>query len=250
MSDLVMNSVELVSTLRTAPQNGSSSSVEYNDSQREILADLAAVVAHLNEVLSPMLTTLPEGAATGIEGRTVHAARVQTDPLFWSATAERYLTIAEVLSNLNSRSVSQDVSIKNVQAQLASLRTKLATTNGNDMVNSIQGFSDQVRQLALQLNSIVQASETHTNTLAGFKTARETTGAVAGGDSVEVEIDWLVPFPDNAYTVSVSVEDEDNDLIVVNFFKRSDGLGVTVVVENPSLLIRTGTVHLMAKADA
>jgi hypothetical protein len=58
MADLNLNTVELTSTLRTAPLNGSPSSSDFNEGQRETLVDLATIVSFINNQILPLVNAL------------------------------------------------------------------------------------------------------------------------------------------------------------------------------------------------
>src|SRR5271168_5379728 len=102
MSNLNLATVELVSTLRAAPQNGSPSSQDYNDSWTESLADLASLSGFINDILIPMLNGLaetiqpnPSDTPQGLTGLYVFTDTTQTTPVFYDNQSNTSLTISQ-----------------------------------------------------------------------------------------------------------------------------------------------------------
>ena len=137
--------------------NGSPSSTDYNDSQREMLTDLATIVETVNDGILPVLNTLLAAAATGLYGDNLQASSDNTNPLFYSSSAGRALTVAEVFTSLNTAVATLGTSVTNMQARITQLSTQLATTNQTDVLATLQTLSDQYRQLALQVNTLLAA---------------------------------------------------------------------------------------------
>lgn len=249
MPEINIPSIELVSTIRTAPRNGSPSTNDYNDSEREKLADLSALAILINEQILPILNALPASAATGLDGANIYASRDQANALFYATEAQRFLTIAEVLINLYNRLSAGDTKIADIRAQVANLRARLATTDSNDIINSIQAFSEQVRQLTSASNALTQVADVHSTMFAAFRTVRVDTGDILQDEVVEVDVVFDPPMPNNNYTVSLMVESESASVRVLNFTKNPDGVGLTVRVHNESAVTASGTVHVSVRAD-
>ena len=74
MPELNLESIELTTTLRRAPKNGSPSTHDYNASLSEILTDLSNIVTFLNEEIMPICNALPEAAADGLTRSSLYAA--------------------------------------------------------------------------------------------------------------------------------------------------------------------------------
>ena len=80
--------------------------------------------------------------------------------------------------------------------------------------------------------------------------ARVTTGSVAASGFANVVCTLPVAMSSTAYTVTASVEDSNGDLQVRAITARTT-TDVTVRVQNTNALnARTGTVHVLAQADA
>jgi len=154
-SPLNLETIELVSTLRTAPLNGSPSSQDYNDCEREQLTDLAAVVSFLNDTVRVLLNSLPNTAMlpisdpVGVEGRTIYCDTSDTSSLFFSNGSP--LSIADSLRVLNGMLQTFKTTLSNQTVQLAALQSRLATTNQNDVSAVLNNFSGQITSI---LNTI------------------------------------------------------------------------------------------------
>jgi hypothetical protein len=144
---LDLQTLDLASTLRTVPLNGSPSSVDYNDTAREFLTDLATLVGFINDTLLPILNTLPSTAATGLYGSTLQVSDDATNPLFFSTAENTFLTVSEVLIGLNAAIKALQLLCANLNAQIIQLSTKLSTTNQTDMLATVQALSDQYRSI-------------------------------------------------------------------------------------------------------
>lgn len=244
--NLDIQSVDLVSTLRTAPKNGAPSSNDYNDTLREILADLGSLSELLNMSVLPVLNALPDTAALGLEGRSIYAS---LDPdknvLFYSDAAKKYLTVAEVFQKIYDLIVSSNNQLTDVAARIISLQSKLATTSHNDIINAVQGFTDQVRQVSYSLSDLTRVSEAQAQKLAGIQTVRKDQ-LVAAGATQTVDINWPVAYADNSYTVALAAEGGKATLY---FVKKDGGVGITVTVVSADNAEKTFTVHATGKAD-
>jgi uncharacterized protein len=238
-------SVDLVSTVRTAPKNGAPSSADYNDTMREILVDLGSLSELLNVSVLPVLNQLPEAAAAGLEGRTIYASMDDDKtPLFYSESAQKFFTIADVLQNLHTLITQSNNTLVDVTGRIVALQSKLATTSHNDVINAVQGFTDQVRQVSYAQSGLTRAVESQAAELDKTQTVRKTLEATAAGTST-LDITWPVPFKDNSYTVALAVE---GAALTVGFVKMTDGAGITVSVNNPGDAVSL-TIHATAKAD-
>ena len=157
MSTLNIQTIELASTLRTVPENGAPSSTDYNDTAREFLTDLATVAGIINDTVLPILNTLPAAASGGLYGSSLQASSDTTNPLFYSASEQRSLTVAEVCIGLNAAAAALQTTVTNLNARIVQLSTLLATTNQTDMLATVQALSDQYRQLQITVNNLVAA---------------------------------------------------------------------------------------------
>lgn len=84
-----------------------------------------------------------------------------------------------------------------------------------------------------------------------FRSARATTGSVAGGGTVDVTVTFATAFADTAYTVQASVEQADagDTLRVMKVVSRAAGSCVVRVVNTNATTAFTGTVHATAFHD-
>jgi len=157
MSTATLNiaSIELVSTQRVAPLNGSPSSADYNDSAREVLTDLASLSEFINGTVIPLLNCLPATDPLVLDGSAVYAsAAVTDDPLFFDATAQQPLTIASVFTKLSQIVASVQTQMTNVSAQVLALQTRLATTNQNDIATALQGLATTIAAVAARVTAL------------------------------------------------------------------------------------------------
>ena len=251
---LVIEPVDLVSTLRAAPANGPISSQAYNDSWREALADLASITLLLNTTLLPILNGITtEAQQSGLLATTIFSSNDENNPFFFDSTLSRFLTIGEVLLNLNNRLSGINTQAQDLAAQIIQLNSKLATTNQADLLSSIQGFSAQIRGIATTVNALTNVADANTQALALTKTARLSTTAIAANSSSTVTLTWPSAYPDNAYTASVGVSDPSGYLIVTGWSQLSgaqSGQGLSIVVKNTDTVsVREGNLHVMAKYD-
>jgi hypothetical protein len=199
MSNLSIPTAELVTTMRTVPKNGAPSSDDYNATNREILADLATISSILNDSILPVLNALPDTAAQGLDGRAMYAGLDSANSLFYSASAARYVTVAEVLISLATADSDVLLKLNDLGARVISLQSKLASTSQNDILSSVQAFSDQVRQVQSQLATALQAIDGQAAQLANSRAAHAETGEVAASGPTQ----WTSPgrFPSPIRTI-------------------------------------------------
>lgn len=129
MSTLNLETVELVSTLRLAPKNGSPSSADYNENERERLADAASIAGYINDVLRVLLTALPAealapaGKPVGLEGRTLYSDTSDTSPLFFHPLNSVPLKVADSLRLLNGMLTTFQNQLTDMGIEVASLQS-------------------------------------------------------------------------------------------------------------------------------
>jgi hypothetical protein len=208
----------------------------------------------LNDSILPILNGITTDAQSkGLLATTMFASDNQADPFFFNSSLSRFLTVGEVLLNLNSQFSSVNSQVQDLMAQIIQLNTKLATTNQADVLSSIQGFSAQVRSIALTVNSLTTATDLNTTSLAAFKTAREDTGVVGASDTADVTVTWPTAYPDNSYTVDLSVSDASGHLSITKWVQQTGsdaGKGIVITVANSdSGATHSGTLHVIAKYD-
>jgi hypothetical protein len=157
-STVNFDTVELCSTDRPAPLNGTYSSADLNDSMREILSDLASVVNVWNDAMRPMLNALQEKAAEGdnpigIEGRTVFTDTSDNTSLFFDAKTSTSLTIADSFRLMSGMVRNLQTKVDDLYLRVNTLNTQLSMTNQNDIANTLQGFSDTLADMSTKLTS-------------------------------------------------------------------------------------------------
>lgn len=157
-------SIELVSTIRSAPQNGSISSSDYNDSWAESLADLASLSSFVNDTLIPMLNGLsatiqssPTATPDGIEGRYLITDTSDTTTLFYDSLSGTPLSVADSLRILQGIITNTKTLVTNLNVQVTALQTQLSSTNQNDIAQTLQNFTTSLLAVTSQVTSNSQA---------------------------------------------------------------------------------------------
>jgi hypothetical protein len=255
--DLNLSTVELTSTLRTAPLNGSPSSSDYNESQRETLVDLAALADFVNNEVIPLVNALPATALEpsdiiGIEGRTVWTDTSDESSLFFDALSSTPLTVADTIRILNGIVSTMSQQLTDLGVEVASLQARLASTSQNDIALALQNLSSALNQVTV--NQQIQETQI-TQLVSTTKIVSGRTGVVtvpAGSTAVGTFM-FLVPFSDNFYTAVFSVEMSsglpDGLVTTAGFVKNGIGLGVTVALVNYDTINRDVIVHVLAEHD-
>lgn len=155
MPDLNLSTVELVTTLRTAALNGSPSSSDYNESQREILVDLAALAGFINNTLLALVNSLPStallpvAAPVGIEGRTIWSDTSDQGPIFFDSLSNVPLTLADSLRIINGILSNNSQVLIDLGVEVASLQARLSSTNQNDIALALQNLSAALNSLVV-----------------------------------------------------------------------------------------------------
>lgn len=164
MATLNIPTVELVSTLRAAPENGPTNSQDYNDSWTESLADLASLSGFINDILLPMLNGLSNTiqpvttvAPAGIEGRYIFSDTSDLTQLFFDALSSQPLTVADSFRILQGIVNSTEAAIANLNVEVTALQTQLSASNQNDIAQALQNFAASLSSLTSQTVSNTQA---------------------------------------------------------------------------------------------
>jgi hypothetical protein len=140
-------------------KNGSPSSSDYNESDRERLADLTAIVGYLNDTLRPLLSALPDDALSpasapvGVEGRTVYADTSDTGPLFFNPLTSLPLRVADSLRMLSGMLTTFQTQLTDMGVSVASLQSRLASTNQNDIALALRSLQDVANSLQVAQNT-------------------------------------------------------------------------------------------------
>jgi len=164
MSNLNLSTIELVSTLRAAPLNGSPSSQDYNDSWTESLADLAALAGFIDDILIPMLNGListiqpnPSTPPNGLEGRFIYADTTDSSQVFYSNLSQTSNSIADAFRVIEGIIDTTQTSINTLSVEVTALQTALSSTNQNDVAQALQNFAAALQSLTAQTVANTQA---------------------------------------------------------------------------------------------
>lgn len=256
MADLNLNTVELTSTLRTAPLNGSPSSSDYNEGQRETLVDLATLSGFINNQLLPLINALPLGALqptlapVGIEGRTIWTDTSDQSTLFFDSLSSIPLSIADTIRVINGIVTTMQQQLIDQGVEVASLQARLASTNQNDIALALQNLSSALNQVTVNQ----QVQNTTITQLQGAKvvTVRSSPSTILAGTTSNVTVLFNPAFNDDFYTVSINVEVPGGaaGLISVGGFQRDIvGLGLIVPVTNYDTSDHSVIIHVLAQHD-
>lgn len=168
MGTLDLSTVELVSTLRQAPLNGPTNSQDFNDSQTEILADLASLSGFLNDILIPMLDGLSldiqplnQTAPHGLEGRYIFSDTSDLSSVFFDSLSNEPLSIAESLRVLQGITQAVSVTVANLNVEVTALQTQLSSTNQNDIAQALQNIQADLLSLTAQTIANTQSISDH-----------------------------------------------------------------------------------------
>lgn len=164
MSTLSIPTVELVSTLRAAGENGPLISQDYNDSWTESLADLASLSGFINDILLPMLNGLsiniqPQDTDTpyGLEGRYIFSDTSDTtDQVFYDSLTNQSLDIASSLRILEGMIGILQGTITTQTIEITALQTQLSANSENDFSQAIQNLTISVSNLTTYVDSITE----------------------------------------------------------------------------------------------
>lgn len=256
MADLNLNTIELTSTLRTAPLNGSPSSSDFNEGQRETLVDLASLSGFINNQLLPLINALPAGALlpslspVGIEGRTIWTDTSDQSTIFFDSLSSIPLTIADSLRVLNGILTTMRQQLIDQGVEVASLQARLASTNQNDIALALQNLSSSLNQISI--NQSVQ--NTQITEIQGTKvvTVRSNSTNIPAGTTQTITLTFPTVFLDDFYSASVSLEipsGADGLVDTAGFVKNTVGLGVSVGIINNDIVDRIVIVHVLASHD-
>lgn len=156
MDYLDLDSIELISQTRTAPENGAPSSADFNDLQRENLSDLVAIVGFLNDQLMPILRTLSADASAGLNGSNIITDPEENSALFKDSNGNA-LTVSESLRVLHGMLQTLDQHVSDLDANVGELTQRLSSTGQNDVANALRGFQDALNSLGNRVLTLEQA---------------------------------------------------------------------------------------------
>lgn len=158
-ADLNLSTVELTSTLITAPLNGAPSSADYNDSQRANLVDLSTIVSFINNQILPLINALPATALEptnspiGIQGNTIWSNTGDLSALFFNSLSSTPLTIYDSLILLNGIITTNSQQLIDLGVEVAALQSILSSTNQNDISLALQNIASSLNQTIVTQNS-------------------------------------------------------------------------------------------------
>lgn len=239
MPDVNLDTVGLVSTLRTAPLNGSPSSSDYNEGQRETLVDLAALAGFINNTVLPLINALsadallPITAPVGIEGRTIWSDTSDQGPIFFDALATVPLSLADSLRVINGIVSTNSQQLTDLGVEVASLQARLSSTNQNDIALALQNLSSS-------LNSIIVGQTDSNASIAALQvrvTAVETGVATLNSDitTINSSLSAVMSFDTTADARITALEnDKPYDITVF-----SPGTGIT----SSQVLLRVNVIR-------
>lgn len=254
--DLNLATVELTSTLLTAPLNGAPSSSDYNESQRNTLVDLTSIVDFINNELLPLINALPAGALlpaigpVGIEGRTIWSDTSDQSALFFNSLSSVPLTLADSLRLLNGIITTMNQQLIDVGVEVASLQAQLSSTNQNDVALALQNLSASLNQLTVNQ----QIQNTQITQILGSKivAVRSNIVTIPAGSTNNVQINFPTPYNDDFYTATLSVQatDGNNGLVNIGSWDRvTVGIGVIASAVNYDTIDHDVIIHVMATHD-
>jgi hypothetical protein len=256
MADLNLDTVELVSTLRTVPSNGAPSSDDFNDSMKEFLADLSALSSIINDSFLSLVNALPDtallpiDAPVGLEGRTLYSDTSDQNQLFYDSLAARNLTVADSLRLLNGMLETYRTKLEDMGVQVTALQTRLASDNRNDIALALQNLTNTINQVTTTQSTQGTTMATLNDRLNKLRSKRVSSGSIPAGSQSVVLVNWTLAYADNNYTVtSLAMEEATGDLKILSFTYQLGGIGLSVLVENIGATALTGVIHAAAKYD-
>lgn len=246
--NLNLNTVELVSAPLVVPANGAASSSDFNDLGKGILADLASLASLLNDSILPLVNSLKaEALPLGIEGGTIFSDTGDRTSLFFDGNP---LTVADSIRLINSMLGTFQTQLNDMTVQVASVQTKLASDNRNDIASALQNLTNSMAQVTNITNSLSTRMTAAENRQSLAQYIRVTTGAITTGATVIVNVTFATAFLDNSFTVAIAMEDSTGKLLVQNFnYQGTPGVGIQVHVNNSGGITATGNIHVHARHD-
>lgn len=247
---MTLNPIDLTTTLRTVPRNGAPSSLDWNDSFREILGDLSVLATFLNEQVQPILQALPTTASAGLDGSSVYANKISEEALFRNPFTNEPYTVADVFTALQKTQSALIATNQDLQAKVNQLQTRFSASSQNDTTRVIQTFADRLNAAELALSEVLASAQASLAKVNRIQHVRLATGTITANATATLTITWPVSYGSNAYTVSLALQQAQSDLTISRFdYINTDGTALQVVVKNNTSQDRSGTVHAIAKAD-
>ncbi len=251
MATLDLQTVELVSVIRTAAENGAPSSLDYYDGEIEKVTDLSTIVLFINNTLLPILNALPAAAVDGLLGTACYTDIANQDSLVYDELTGIPLTITQSIRLLGGQVQTMNTTLSNVSQQAASLQARLSASNQSDISQALNTITSvlatntaQVQALATTIGSIQALVGTEQDLVVS-------TGAVAESGTTQITITWANPFPNNTYSFLSSMEDASGYLQIVSYAYQAAGVGVYVNIKNNDTgAAHTGNIHATGRANS
>jgi hypothetical protein len=230
---LALQTVELVSTLRPAAQNGAPSSADYYSGEQEKLIDLTTLESFINDTLLPILNGLPATAVDGVEGTSLYFDTTSQDVLSYNSLTNNYLAVSDTLRLLYGMIQNLQIAEADDALNITSLQQRLSSSNQNDISLALQYMTQQIQNQAGEINNL-QQTVSALQLVAGAATgsAVAETPVIDPGGIETVPVLWAVPFTNNSYVVSAGIQDDSGYLRVNGFSYLASGTGVLVRVQN------------------
>jgi hypothetical protein len=156
-STVNLQQVELVSTVRTAPQNGAPSSADYYDSELEKVTDLSTLALFINSTLLPIVNSLPANATTGLLGTSCYSDTENTDWLVYDSLDGNPLTLTQSLRLLSGQVQTIQTTMTNITQQVNSLQARLSASSQDDVSLALQGIVNSLAYNSSQISAITAA---------------------------------------------------------------------------------------------
>lgn len=249
---LNLQDIELTTSISTSPLNGPPSSADYNESQREVLADLSSISLFINSTIIPLLENIQATALGstqyGLQGSTIISDSTDTTDTFYNSVEGNSLVLGDSLRVLRALITTLQQEFTDLDIQVATLQSSLSTTNQNSIATALAGLQSTVTILtnavsgtSLQINSLNTA-------IALFTGSVSTTGEIPALSTQQVTANLSVPYSDNNYTPVISLEDPTGELELISFTFQLSGAGLFVLIKNNSKTTAiSGNIHILSK---
>jgi hypothetical protein len=244
MANLDIPSLELTSSARPVPANGSPGSLDFNAFQNGVVADLANIAELLNEQVLPVLAGLASQATDGVDGTSIwgNQKASSSDHIFRDSSGNPY-SLSDLISRLYAAQGSLAQAGNDLSAQLLAVQTRLATTQQNDLRASVQSLQDSINIILPQLTSALATIATQGAAIAKRRTVLL---PVSTSDSAphQVTVTFNPAFPDGNFLAEVSVESADG--LILTSWKKMPDYTLQVTVQSGAGGA-SGNLHVLAQ---
>jgi hypothetical protein len=248
---LNLQTVELVSVIRTAPKNGAPSSLDYYDGEIEKVTDLSTITLFINNTLLPILNSLPAIAAAGLLGTACYTDTANQDSLVYDELTGTPLTITESLRLLSGQIQTMNTALIGVSQQAASLQARLSASNQSDISQALNNLTSVLATNTAQVQALTTTVGSIQALVGSEQDLVVSTGSVAANGLAQITVNWANAFPDNTYSFLSSMEDASGYLQIVSYAYQAGGAGVYVNVKNNDTgAAHTGNIHATGRANS